>query len=697
MSIDFDVSLAPGADPNGDPTLDWDFNTSLTSPACLVRGPIVIVRGRSNEQDSVEPSSCALGIVNDDGMFSPRNPASPLYGQLDRNTPLQVSVNHGGPHIRFTGQVPGFAPRWSGPGIDEHVPVFAEGILRRLGQGNVPIRSLARNAGDFRIASGASVVGYWPLEDAEGSTVAASAIPGGSPLTQELVTFGTVTPPAGSAAAPNVSGGILAGACLAAPFPGAWTVTLFFQALASDACRVIEWFTSTGLSFLLDINITTAGTATLTPSSGSAATLAVDLADGAWHAVNILAGDSGPFAFVDMYVDNQAPASGSATGSVGIVTDVVLNPFADSELTSVNHLFVSGVASIPFGKTVMDGQPGNPAGSNFSTLADYNIVPVDVSASDLTDTELMGPLPTGTILAALEECADADEGILTERLDGRLGYDSRAGRYNLPVALTLDYDQGHIQDGFEPSEDDLLTRNYIVVTRSGGSSSTVTEPDGPLGTERAGTYEDRATRNLYTDAQTLPHAQWRLRLGTTDAVRVPTVTVDLYANPDLIDDWLDCDIGSRIQILNVPTKFVGGGPLDLIIEGYTETLDAEVWTIDLNCAPYEPFAVGSYQDAGVVASDRPTRYDGEFSTTNGGYVSGPGSLSVATSSGPLWSTTAPMPMLVRARGITLTVSAISGAASPQTFTVTEADVPGVTIPSGSEVHVVDRGYYALGG
>jgi hypothetical protein len=53
---------------------------------------IDISRGRRNEASRVDPGSCTLTLNNDDGRYSPRNPTSPYYGQLTRNTPLRVSV-----------------------------------------------------------------------------------------------------------------------------------------------------------------------------------------------------------------------------------------------------------------------------------------------------------------------------------------------------------------------------------------------------------------------------------------------------------------------------------------------------------------------------------------------------------------------------------------------------------------------------
>jgi hypothetical protein len=54
------------------------------------RNPISITRGRSSEAAQVQVSRCGMVVDNRDGRFSPRNPLSPLFGKIGRNTPIRV-------------------------------------------------------------------------------------------------------------------------------------------------------------------------------------------------------------------------------------------------------------------------------------------------------------------------------------------------------------------------------------------------------------------------------------------------------------------------------------------------------------------------------------------------------------------------------------------------------------------------------
>ncbi|MFD3917113.1 hypothetical protein ACFWR1_37135, partial [Streptomyces sp. NPDC058603] len=67
------------------------------------RDEIRITRGRSAEGQQVDFGRCSLTLNNRDGRYSPRNPMSPLYGKIGRNTPMRVSVMTGTPYLELTG------------------------------------------------------------------------------------------------------------------------------------------------------------------------------------------------------------------------------------------------------------------------------------------------------------------------------------------------------------------------------------------------------------------------------------------------------------------------------------------------------------------------------------------------------------------------------------------------------------------
>lgn len=57
-----------------------------------VRDPVHLTRGRADEAVQSDPSALSLTLNNRDGRYSPRNPLSPYYGKLGRNTPIQIRM-----------------------------------------------------------------------------------------------------------------------------------------------------------------------------------------------------------------------------------------------------------------------------------------------------------------------------------------------------------------------------------------------------------------------------------------------------------------------------------------------------------------------------------------------------------------------------------------------------------------------------
>lgn len=71
---------------------------------------IVIERGRPDEASRTDPGKCSLVLNNRLGKYSRKNPLSPYYGQLTRNTELRVSVlGVGSTYLESTGDVADFA------------------------------------------------------------------------------------------------------------------------------------------------------------------------------------------------------------------------------------------------------------------------------------------------------------------------------------------------------------------------------------------------------------------------------------------------------------------------------------------------------------------------------------------------------------------------------------------------------------
>ena len=58
----------------------------------FTRDPITVTRGRADESSRPSASSCSITLDNTTANYSPRNPESPYYGGIGRNTPMRLSL-----------------------------------------------------------------------------------------------------------------------------------------------------------------------------------------------------------------------------------------------------------------------------------------------------------------------------------------------------------------------------------------------------------------------------------------------------------------------------------------------------------------------------------------------------------------------------------------------------------------------------
>ncbi|MEU5094951.1 hypothetical protein [Streptomyces sp. NPDC020996] len=66
--------------------------------------PVTVTRGLSAESSSTaEPTSCTCDLDSRDDRYAPRNPTSPLYGLIGRNTPFRFGYTVGSPWAEMSG------------------------------------------------------------------------------------------------------------------------------------------------------------------------------------------------------------------------------------------------------------------------------------------------------------------------------------------------------------------------------------------------------------------------------------------------------------------------------------------------------------------------------------------------------------------------------------------------------------------
>lgn len=679
----------------------WTDVTSLT----YQRDAISIKRGRSDEANIAEPSTLGLTLNNRDGRFSPRNPTGPYYGTIGRNTPIRVSLGGPLPSVRFTGEVSAWPVRWDTSGSDVWVPIEAAGVLRRVGQSTAPFRSSLYR----RMSRAAGVLGYWPAEDGDGSGSIASGAGGEAITVTGAPDYAGSDVFASSDPIPLLQGSQWQGRVPTYTSTGEFQVRLLLATPAAGSVATMV------------LQITTNGTCTYlrlfydTPTSG---TLTVQFFDSGGISLGALAALTGMNGNLRVHVQAEnvgadvsaritvveddgttSTASGTIAGTqIGRVLNLKVNQSGSAATDmAVGHLSVqSAITSTDDLADELSGWVGETATERIQRLGAEEDIPVLVVGTP-ADSTAMGAQTTKTLAELLRECADTDGGLLFEPRDTfGLVYRTREALYNRPATVTLDY-AAHELSTLDPVDDDRYVRNDITASRVGGSSSRQILTTGALSVadppDGVGRYTEAISINPETDAVLGDHAGWRLHLGTVDEARYPVIELNLGSpalagSEALVSALLVLDVGDELVVVN-PPAWLPPGDITQGVVGMVETLNAFEHRLELNCTPSSPWDVAVY-DAG-------DRYSSDGSTLAAAVDATTAALQVATPAGPLWTTAAAdMPFDVTVGGERMTVTAVAGATSPQTFTVTRS-VNGVVKgqDAGAELALSPAAVYAL--
>ena len=631
------------------------------------RDSIRIRRGRTSPRNAIEPSTCTLTLNNRDGRFSPRNPVGALYGLIGRNTQLRVSIDGA---IRFLGEVSEWPSKWSDGGADVWVPITASGLTRRLGQGASPLQSPLRRALDGLTAA----VAYWPMEDGDASTQLASGFAGGAPMTitgsPRLAAYSDFV---GSSPVPIMSAGSLRGVVPSYTSGAGQVRAIMAFTTASPPANntVLIGATGTGTVRRWELWYETGGALSLHGFDGDDAEVcdsgAVAFAvDGLRSHIGFGVTQNG--ADVDWRIDKYTqdwPTSSSLTGTfagytVGRLTSALVTPSGSPGETAIGHLTVtSSAVSLYDTSSAFNAYNGETARARFSRLCTENGLTVGTIGSDV---QKMGYQGQSTLLELLRECEQVDGMVREGRSALGYYYRSNSEITNQDPLITFDYETDLV-GGLDPTEDDQLLRNDVTVSRYRGTSARVADATSALGTTAVGVYDEAVTLSLNKDDQPAQHASWRVHHGTWDEVRYPSVSISMakqYADATTIRS---IDISWPIAISNLPA-WMPPGPARGLVVGYEETIAQFEWDITFYLVPSDAWDVWELEDATWGYTDT----DG---SALGADVTSAGTSLTVTSTGDVW-TDADQPFDIIVGGETMTVTAVAGATSPQTFTITRA-------------------------
>jgi hypothetical protein len=687
------VEIAFGADVLGDPTA-WPW-VDVTEDV-RTASPITTRLGRGDEASVSQPAALQLVLDNTAGDYS-LGGRSRWWPFIRQGAPVRVSIDPDdgdGSRIVLLGFAAEWAPAWDD--LDGRVPVVtltAAGTLRRLAQGTAPVASALRRA----LTVTGSVVSYWPMEDGKDVTFI-RAVEGPD------MTFTGKAKPHSGAGVFNCSDAIVDAGDAAftanvEPYvANGFSQVRFLIQVPEDGLTdgtVLAYVWTSGTLLRWDIVYSITGTGNLglyvynadgTLNSSTPA-ITFDM-NGKDRRLSLELTQNGTG--VDWQLGTVQPSdlgAGAFTGSIAsrsflTVTQVQLAPLAGCSGTLYGHLTVQNAVTSLYESTgALRAHVGefpsssNAAVSRTTRLCSENGVALDRFTSVggfLHPGEALGPQLVAPLLDLLRECETQDQGQIWDGRHAGLTYTTRRYRELGTVALTIDAGAGELAAPWTPTHDDQRLRNKVTGEQLQGVRSVFEDVTGERGTAVSGTYDSTLTVNCRVGEQALQAAAWQVHLGTVTDYRLPTVTVDLRASPQLAGAVLDVIPGDRIDVLD-PSEVLAGFPVGdvaLIVEGIAHAITPASWRVTFQCSPWTSWGVAEYAAETGDTSAMVWRADTAGAALNAAALASATSISVATTSGPLWTTVADdYPLLLSVGGVQVRATACSGTSSPQTMTV----------------------------
>jgi hypothetical protein len=583
---------------------------------------------------------------------------------------------------RILGTTDTWTPQWPWGDLSSQQPggigsgeartgVSIAGVLRRLGQGASPLQSPIYRA----ITATSQAQAYWPMEDLRDSQQIASALPGGSPMSVEgEVAFAQGEGLTGSKQVlefptpARLVGAV--GGTFVSSYQVSWYMYLPTPPVDSVMMRIYTsgsiatWALTTG-----NVNVNMSGYDSVGGLVTSAGSSSLNLYD-RWVYARLQVeqnGDDVDWEFIWFPVEYPQPTgfffgATAISEAAGRPITVEVPGDATPTGTRMGHIAVYSAVEID-PRSASHGYQGENAVIRMRRLCDEESVSFQV-LGDATPSILVGPQTPDTLLNLLNAAAEADGGILYEQSDGiGLVYRTPDSLYNQRPALVLDGLQRQIANPLQPVLDDAGIRNDVTVTRAGGSSVRVTDEES---IEKHGRYTDSVTLSLLDDSQLPEAAGFQLHMGKSLGMRYPSAAVNLGVSPELAQDWVHVDSGSKIEIINLPPQHPSD-TVGLIVQGYTEPIGVTRWDPRANCSP-----AGLWESSEIWADWVQDKYALRADTDGSVLALAVGdsdtSLFVAVTAGPEWVTDpAEFPFDARVGYEQVTVTAISAPGGSSEF------------------------------
>lgn len=685
--------------------------TTVTSRARKV-GSVRCKHGRSDGAIQGETARCWLTLGNDDGAFTEGHPLA--YAGFGRSMKIRVALAGILPSAaaRFTGEIVDIEGEYTSASTGV-VHIEAAGALGAIIENNDSLR-----AAYYRTVLAANPVAYWAMDASVSTTSFAWSLEGSGPpmLPLDLLGSGsTITANdtlRGTGTVATFSTDMTANAVVPAfTDVGKWVAMMPAQISSTSVAIVVNTASTTDPSVDVSLKTTTNELIIRTSAAGGGfsftGTAALDTAAAVsdWVLVTLVseADSSGATDRVSANVRNSSGTLlGTVTMLVGTTTHALpvkvwphalksaaagAGPFA----LFADASFALGTDEIPFARA-MHGWEGEQAHTRFERLCleEGKTAVIYGSSSAPMGSQRQAPL-----WDLLMDCERADQGLVFDCIDQFApAYRCRSDMYAQDPAVAIV--RKTVTKDLQPRWNNQTVANEWTLTRYGGNAVRVSDEAHIAQIGRR--LKQSLTVNLELDTDLISHAEWRIAIGVTGGPRYTQGGLNMRNSEGakLADSVLGLRPGDRMTAATVvlPRSHPPGG-FDQSVVGWLEEFESHTWQLYPNMIPAAPHSqVGVF---GVDADN--SRADSDASTLAASYTATATSFSVATTAGhALWATGsgASFAFDIEVSGIRITVTAVSGSSSPQTFTVTRSvDGYDKALSSGAQVRLWDPSRYGL--
>lgn len=648
------------------------------------------ITGPTGEIYEAEMRQAVAGTVLAHPVFTSQTAGATSFTDAQANTwTLAGTAELSARSYRFHGEYSSSPKQQDTSGTDLWVPASCGGIMRRLQQANTTAvspmqQAVLAQAGTF------APVAYWPCEDLQGATVLASALGGpamtigtgsGSPQLASDSSFAASNP------LPVVNGSTWVGFVPSYTSNGSIIVrflidmttapannTRLIRMITTGTCSEVSvYYDSAGSGFLGVAGFN--GSGTVFDTGGFLPFLAGHRKT--WITVELVPSGSTVLAFINSYY----PADGgsglgpnSYTGTVGNLGRVIVNPNSGVGQVTIGHVSVQSAA--PAQSTFqqpLQAWEGELAANRFARLCSENGIAPRVYGFPLTSAA-MGVQPVDTLPDLLQQCEDADRGMIFEpRQAYGLGFRPLTSLYNQAPGVVLDWTvlKQLAGDGWQPpDDDDQYTVNDWTLQRDSGGSGTsgasyrgflndgsaMSIADPPAG---VGDYANSASVNVELDTQLPGITGFMVHVGTVNEPRFPAIPVDL-ARPEMTPVFYQVqgiNLGDRVDMQSPPAGYLTPNLVKQLAFAVTEELGGFFWRLTWTAVPESPWETGIFDDVTYGRADT----DGTNLVSSATAAATQLTVQPDVSAYPLWTTAqADFPFDVQASGERITVTDIGG-------------------------------------